>query len=231
MQNCLLLCSSLFLSLPPLASIPRPTRRPEFAGVMHIHGVLEQNQSRISDLVLSDQDLGEFYLRQRVVTDFIYDAARLFHLVLVGYSANDPPMQYLFNAVAADEIRFPDIKERFIFFGTKKNDPVAIEDWKARGITPISYNSKDGHNGLSQTLNRWAMISPHNSRPKAIENEVKRIVKTDRFNSSDSDKDIFDHLLRRSNESERTQLSKLISQEKADLGWLDAVVKICASKD
>ena len=214
-----------------LASIPRPTRRPEFAGVMHIHGVLEQKQSRISELVLSDQDLGEFYLRRRVVPDFIYDAARLFHLVLVGYSANDPPMRYLLNAVAADEIRFPDFKERFIFFGTKKNDPVAIEDWKARGITPIPYDSKDSHAVLSLTLNRWAMISPHNSRPKAIENEVKRIVKTDRFNSSDSDKNIFDHLLRRSNVSERTQLSKLISQEKADLGWLDAIVKICSSKD
>ena len=214
-----------------LASIPRPTRRPEFAGVMHIHGVLEQKPSRFSDLVLSDQDLGEFYLRQRVVTDFIYDAARLFHLVLVGYSANDPPMRYLLNAIAADEIRFPDIKERFIFFGTKQNDPVAIEDWKARGITPIPYDSKDSHSVLSRTLNRWAMISPHNSRLKAIENEVLRIVKTDRFNSPDSDKEIFDHLLRRSNASERTQLSELISQNKADIGWLDAIVNICASKD
>ena len=41
---------------------------------------------------------------RRVVPDLIYDAARLFNLVLVGYSANDPPMRYLLNAVAADEI-------------------------------------------------------------------------------------------------------------------------------
>ena len=75
-----------------LGSIPRPSRQTEFSGVLHIHGALDRNQSRISELVLSDQDFGEFYLRRRVVPDFIYDAARLFHLVLVGYSANDPAL-------------------------------------------------------------------------------------------------------------------------------------------
>ena len=54
---------------------------------------------------MTDRDFGEFYLRRRVVPDFIYDAARLFHLVLVGYSANDAPMRYLLNAVAADGSR------------------------------------------------------------------------------------------------------------------------------
>ncbi|MGO8658270.1 hypothetical protein ACC771_22150, partial [Rhizobium ruizarguesonis] len=77
---------------------------------------------------MSDQDFGEFYLWRRVVPDFIYDAARLFHLVLVGYSANDPPMRYLLNAVAADGSRFDDLKERFTFFGTNAPDPVSLED-------------------------------------------------------------------------------------------------------
>ncbi len=79
---------------------------------------LDRNSSRTSDLVVSDQDFGEFYLRRRVVPDFIYDAARLFNLVLVGYSANDPPMRYLLNAVAADGTRFGDLKERFTFIGS-----------------------------------------------------------------------------------------------------------------
>lgn len=103
-----------------LGSIPRPSRRTEFSGVLHIHGALDRNPLRFSDLVLSDQDFGEFYLRRRVVPDFIYDAARLFHLVLVGYSANDPPMRYLLNAVAADSTRFHDLKERFTLFGTSE---------------------------------------------------------------------------------------------------------------
>lgn len=70
-----------------LGGIPRPGRGSDFAGVLHIHGALERSTARTSDLIVSDQDFGEFYLRRRVVPDFIYDAARLFHLVLVGYSA------------------------------------------------------------------------------------------------------------------------------------------------
>jgi hypothetical protein len=85
-----------------LGSIPRPGRSSGFAGVLHIHGALTSSRTTANDLVLTDHDFGEFYLRRRVVPDFIYDAARLFHLVLVGYSANDAPMRYLLNAVAAE---------------------------------------------------------------------------------------------------------------------------------
>ncbi len=66
-----------------LGGIPRPGRNDDFAGILHIHGALDRNASRISDLILTDQDFGEFYLRRRVVPDFIYDAARLFNIVLV----------------------------------------------------------------------------------------------------------------------------------------------------
>ncbi|MBM4289666.1 MAG: hypothetical protein FJ135_16260 [Deltaproteobacteria bacterium] len=94
------------------------------------------------DLILTDQDFGEFYLRRPVVPDFIYDAARLFHLVLVGYSANDPPMRYLLNAVAADGTRFSEIKERFSFVPTNTSDSELLEDWRGRGITPIPYGGQ-----------------------------------------------------------------------------------------
>jgi hypothetical protein len=136
--------------------------------------------------VLTDQDFGEFYLRRRVVPDFIYDAARLFHLVLVGYSANDPPMRYLLNAVAADGTRFDDLKERFTFFGTDSPDPVALEDWKARGITPIYYDGKGGHVTLRTTLDRWAELSAINGRKRTIDAEIRRIVKFTRATASDA---------------------------------------------
>ena len=60
-----------------LGSIPRPARRREFAGVLHIHGALTRNPSHHSDLILTDQDFGEYQLRRRVVPDLVYDAARL----------------------------------------------------------------------------------------------------------------------------------------------------------
>lgn len=214
-----------------LGSIPRPSRSSEFSGVLHIHGVLDKSPARTSELVLSDQDFGEFYLRRRVVPDFIYDAARLYHLVLVGYSANDPPMRYLLNAVAADGNRFADLKERFTFFGTTSPDAVALADWNGRGITPVHYDSTDGHTALRTTLERWAALSAINGKKETIDAELRRIVKVSRSAAKDSDRDLFDHFFRRSNASERVRLSALVSDAKAEIGWLDAVVKVCTEAE
>ncbi len=97
---------------------------------MHVHGALSTNSDVASEIVVTDHDFGEYYLRRRIVPDFIYDAARLFHLVLVGYSASDAPMRYLFNAVAADGSRFDDLKERFAFVASATvPDQVLIQDW------------------------------------------------------------------------------------------------------
>jgi len=209
-----------------LGGIPRPGRTESFAGILHIHGALEASPASSSELVLTDQDFGEYYLRRRVVPDFIYDAARLFNLVLVGYSADDPPMRYLLNAVAADGTRFDDIKERFIFWGESAPDPVAIEDWKARGITPIAYDSVNDHAVLLATLQRWAELSAINGNQNRIDAEIKRIVKTKRGISTDADSDLFDHLIRRSNPSERIRLSALASRHNADIDWLTAIIAI-----
>jgi hypothetical protein len=213
-----------------LGSIPRPTWHTEFSGVMHIHGALDPNPERMSELVLTDQDFGEFYLRRRVVPDFIYDAARLYHLVLVGYSANDPPMRYLLNAVAADGTRFDDIKDRFVFFGTESADPVALEDWKARGIVPINYDSKDNHQALLQSLEKWAKFSAVNGEQNAVDREIRRIVKLSRTEANEPDCDFFDHFIRRSNANERVRLSGLASDAGAELGWLNAIVAIGKEK-
>ena len=165
-----------------------------------------------------------------MVPDFIYDAARLYHLVLVGYSANDPPMRYLLNAVAADGTRFDDLKERFTFFGTEGADPVALEDWKARGITPINYKIKDNHQALLQSLEKWAKFSAVNGEQDAVDREIRRIVKLSRAESNEPDCDLFDHFIRRSSANERVRLSGLASDAGAELGWLNAIVAIGKEK-
>ena len=209
-----------------LAGVPRPSRRPGYAGVMHIHGAVSKDPKRVADLVLSEQDFGEFYLRRRVVPDFIYDAARLYHLVLVGYSANDPPMRYLLNAVAADDSRFSDIKPRFTFVGSRTLDRPALADWRARGIRPIRYDSKDGHAELLAVFERWAKLSAVNGRPTFVDREVRRIVRSRRADASDADRELFDHLLRRSVPTEQDRLLGVAKSAGADMGWLDATTGV-----
>ena len=209
-----------------LGGIPRPSLRESFSGVFHIHGVLDRSPSRSCDLVVTDQDFGEFYLRRRVVPDFIYDAARLFSLVLVGYSVSDPPMRYLLNAVAADGTRFRDIQERYAFVeaheDVKKNE-IATADWRSRGIIPIHYPAGNRHEALCASLQRWVELSTINGHVRRIEAEVARIVRKKRDDTSDVDRDLFDHLVRRGNLSQRKRLAALTSKSAADFGWLDAI--------
>jgi len=209
-----------------LGGIPRPGHRDDFAGVLHIHGSLDPDPSRTSDLTISDRDFGEFYLRRRLVADFIYDAARLFNLVLVGYSANDPPMRYLLNAVAADGSRFSDLKERFTFVGSEAYDAVSFEDWRGRGISPIHYDSGDGHVALRKLMQRWADVAPRKGRPTLVDAMIKRIVQKKRSKSSDEQRDLFDHFVRRADSNERVRISTLAANANADLGWLDAMVEV-----
>ena len=162
--------------------------------------------------------------------DFIYDASRLFNLVLIGYSANDPPMRYLLNAVAADGTRFQDIKERFSFFRVNSHDQVAVEDWKARGITPIPYESDGEHEALSRALQKWARLSPNTRTTRAMDAEVRRLVKKKRDEANEEEQDLFDHLIRRSDASELKRLSKLASRAHADAGWLKAMMDVSGEK-
>ena len=208
-----------------LGSIPRPARRREFAGVLHIHGALTRNPSRHSDLILTDQDFGEYYLRRRVVPDLIYDAARLFHLVLVGYSANDPPMRYLLDAIAAEEGRFDDLKERFVFVSSAETGAVALEDWRARGVVPIRYDDPDqDHKVVLRTLQRWADLSAINGKQQFVHREIRRIVKSRRAEAPDADRGLFDHLFRRASPDERVHLAEVASAAGAEPAWLDAIL-------
>lgn len=214
-----------------LGNIPRPTRRPDFSGVFHIHGALDPDPARTSDLIVTDRDFGEYYLRRRAIPDFIYDAARLFHLVLIGYSANDPPMRYLLNAVAADGTRFNDIKERFAFVGQDTRDEVSLEDWRGRGITPIPYDAHEAHASLAQTIACWASMSAINGRPATIATTLREIVREPRHQAPDSARDLFDHLVRRGNPDERVRLAALASKFRADISWLDAMISISTDSD
>lgn len=74
-------------------------------------------------------------------------------------------------------------------------------------------------------------MSAINGIKNRVDAEVKRIVQTNRRVTSDTDRDLFDHLIRRSDSSERVRLSALASRHKADLGWLDAIAQITTEND
>ena len=73
--------------------------------------------------------------------------------------------------------------------------------------------------------------SANNGKKTIVDAEVKRIVKIKRSASTDEDRDLFDHLFRRSDSHEQARISSMTSKQKADFGWLDAITEIMAEND
>lgn len=207
-----------------LEGLPRPSSGPGFHGVFHIHGMLDPKQSR--QLVLTDQDFGDLYLRRRLTADFIYDAARIFHLVIVGYSVNDPPFRYLMNAVAGDSLHFPDLKDRYVFAPRTAGDLTVGEDWAARSILPICYDKADHHAELARLLKAWAASIPPTGEDRWARQRLRRICHGARGEASEVDVALFGYIFRRALRTEQGTLARFLGEIGADPGWLDEAIKV-----
>ena len=212
-------------------------QRPSFAGVLHLHGALGPEGSAIPDMILTDQDFGEFYFRRRVVPDLLYDAARIYHLILVGYTVGDPPVRYLLDAISADDARFPDLKERFIFVPCKgeEADEVTLADWRGRGLTPIPYSSAENHRQLAVTLEMWADLFEKSESlgdgdetvtERRVRETLEQITEAPLSEASDEDRGLFDHLIRREVHTRRAQLASHLGGLRRDYQWLDRILEV-----
>ena len=81
--------SIVLAALALLASLPSPRAGFIFAGV----GV------EILGLVLSGGDFGRAYLAEAWATRFVCDLLDRYIVVLLGYSADDPPVRYLLEGL------------------------------------------------------------------------------------------------------------------------------------
>ncbi len=168
---------SIPLSSRAGASLPGPGTI-DFRGVLHLHGRLpdENLPAHITgtDLVLTDADFGDAYLRSGWAARFLYDLVRRYTLVLVGYGAEDPPLKYLLSVIGADRSRFSDLKPIYAFFHSAADEADAVTDeWLAKGISPLLYEPDDHHRNLYDTLAEWSRYV--NDRPDWSDGRLKAI--------------------------------------------------------
>ncbi|MEX3982250.1 SIR2 family protein [Paraburkholderia sp. EG287A] len=130
--------------------LPDPGRAADFRGIVHLHGKVDADYRRACDdeFVLSSADFGHAYLSDGWATRYIQALLRRFHIVFVGYSADDPPVQYLLEAVN----RFGSSSNKLYAFQSGDTRQ-ALEQWAHKGVTPIPYES---HVALWTTLCAWA---------------------------------------------------------------------------
>lgn len=126
--------------------------RPRDQGILHLHGRLADVAVPVdaTDLVLTSADFGAAYLRDGWAARYIEHRMRLGPLVLVGYQAEDAAMRLLLEALDADRDRFPDLHG---IYALSVSTISSASDWKAKGITPIEFDSFDS---LYRTLSVWA---------------------------------------------------------------------------
>jgi hypothetical protein len=135
---------------------PDLSRRDGFDGVVHLHGLLQAKRAKAADeilgLVLSSGDFGRAYLAEAWATRFVCDLLDRYIVVLLGYSADDPPVRYLLEGLhASGRIR----EQRLYAFVA--NDPTRSDlDWRERGVTPIVYDPVDHHRHLWESIYAWA---------------------------------------------------------------------------
>lgn len=132
---------------PPM--LPDPSRPGLLEGVIHMHGKVSTDYvgPESDEFVLSSADFGRAYLADGWATDFIRGLMDRYRIVFVGYSADDPPMQYLLEALQPNAV-----PGRLYAFQSGEAS-LAAGLWQHKGVTAIPFK---GFQNLWNTLNAWA---------------------------------------------------------------------------
>ena len=137
-------CDSRIASLQP-PRLPDPSRQDEFDGIIYLHGRanVDYDRSEGDGFVLSSSEFGRAYLSDGWATRFFRDIIEKYVVVFVGYSADDPPVQYLLEALNKSVGQLNGI---YAFQSGKSDDAAAR--WRHRGIQAIAYSDEDRHSSL-----------------------------------------------------------------------------------
>ncbi|MEW8024758.1 MAG: SIR2 family protein [Candidatus Thiodiazotropha endolucinida] len=137
--------------LPP--NLPDPSRHSDMDGVIYLHGQVNDDYSgsKGDGFILSSSDFGRAYLSDRWATDFIKEIFERYYVVFVGYSADDPPVRYLLEALN---------KDRKMLNGVYAFQSGLVDDakvrWSQKGVKIIHYSGENGHESLWISLEKWA---------------------------------------------------------------------------
>ena len=133
--------------------LPDPRSDHEFRGIVHLHGRVSSDYVKPSDdeFIVSSADFGRAYLSDGWATRFIQALLTRYQIVFVGYSADDPPMQYLLEALNLHA------GTRARLFALQAGDAgEAAALWEQRGVRAIPFDDTHGFGLLWDSLSAWA---------------------------------------------------------------------------
>lgn len=136
------------------SQLPDLRRHERFHGIVHLHGMFDDAYTKPvgGNLVLSSAEFGRAYLAEGWATRFIRSAIARYLIVFVGYTADDPPVQYLLEALNRAAGQPP--RGLYAFQEGRENEAKAL--WEQKGVKAIAYAPDNNHAALWQTLTAWS---------------------------------------------------------------------------
>ena len=133
--------------------LPDPSRPNDMDGVVHLHGrvAMDYGGPEGEGFVLSSSEFGRAYLSDGWATDFFKEVVERYVVVFVGYAAEDPPVQYLLEALNKTAGRLDGV---YAFQNGTPSE--ASARWRHKGIEAIPYSDDGTHRSLWETLEAWA---------------------------------------------------------------------------
>lgn len=133
--------------------LPDPLRPNDINGIVYLHGRATPNYTGAEGdgFVLSSSEFGRAYLSDGWATTFIREILGKYVVVFVGYTADDPPVQYLLEALRRASGK---LENAYAFQSGDHNDAAAR--WRHKGVEAIPYSPDNAHAALWQSLEAWA---------------------------------------------------------------------------
>ena len=140
--------------VPP--TLPDLVNGEPLAGLVYLHGRIDRRIKRGNvrqGFVVSSSDFGRAYLAEGWATRFIRELLDQYSVVLIGYSANDPPVRYLLQGL---HTRRRKSQARLYAFDSGTEEEVQAH-WRDSGVHVLAYPATDcAHSKLWKTLSVWA---------------------------------------------------------------------------
>lgn len=140
--------------VPP--ALPDLANGQSLNGLVYLHGRINSRIKRgegRQGFIISSSDFGRAYLAEGWATRFIRDLLDQYTVILLGYSANDPPVRYLLQGLHTQR---RGSRARLFAFDSGTEEEV-LPRWRDNGVRVLAYPATDdSHSALWDTLSAWA---------------------------------------------------------------------------